>query len=181
MNHYVKELTQLFPRPLIHPSAPNNAMALSFLNSTKVRPLTHTSHAPHTHLTRPSHITHTSQLTIVASPSSPRYRLQSDSLAALGVGLKILLGMLSRHFAGSLPVFQATFTPPLPLNEYFEIIERHYRVSSPHCTHVHAQPPHYTLHTYSCPTPSLHTAHMFMPHPLTPHCAHVHAPPPHSS
>ena len=59
MNHYVKELTQLFPRPLIHPSAPNNAMALSFLNSTKVRPLTHTSHTPHTHLTRPSHTPHT--------------------------------------------------------------------------------------------------------------------------
>ncbi len=74
----------------------------------------------------PSHLT---QVTIVASPSSSRYRLQSDSLATLGAGLELLLNMLSKQFAGHVPAFKATFAPPLPLTEYFEIIERHYRVS----------------------------------------------------
>ena len=79
------------------------------------------------------HTTPTPQVTIVASPSSPRYRVQSDSLPALGVGLEILLGMLNRHFAGEDTPLKAIFTPPLPLNEYFEIIERHYRVRTSSC------------------------------------------------
>ena len=38
--------------------------------------------------------------------------------------------MLRNHFAGEDTPFRANFTPPLPLNEYFEIVEKHYRVSS---------------------------------------------------
>ncbi len=68
----------------------------------------------------------TVQVTIVASPSSPRYRLQSDSLAALGPAINIILDLLSQNFSGE--KVNILFTPPLPLNEYFDIIERHYKV-----------------------------------------------------
>ena len=70
-----------------------------------------------------------SDVTIVASKNTKRYRLQSDTLPALGVTLEWLLTKLKRYYSGEEPAFAASYTPPLPLQEYFEVIERHYKVS----------------------------------------------------
>lgn len=67
-------------------------------------------------------------VTVVASKGTQRYRLQSNSLAALATTLNWLLHSLQEYFKTQDETFSAKFTPPLPLNEYFEIIDRHFKV-----------------------------------------------------
>ena len=102
VNHIEPDLTKLFPPQLVMDNTPNNAVGLRFLQGSEV--------------------------TIVASRNTKRYRLQSDSLAAVGVALEWLLWRLEKYFSGGKSKFKGGFIPPLPLNEYFEIIERHYKV-----------------------------------------------------
>lgn len=67
-------------------------------------------------------------VTLVASKGTQRYRLQSNSLSALGTTLTWLLTVLEKYFKTQNITFTAKVSPPLPLNEYFEIVERHFKV-----------------------------------------------------
>ena len=96
------DLTKLVPPALFLKQTPNNAVGLCYLAGSEV--------------------------TVVASKNTKRYRLQSDTLPAIGVTLVWLLSRLRRYFAGENPPFVASYTPPLPLTEYFEVIDRHYKV-----------------------------------------------------
>lgn len=95
-------LSRLFPPQLILDHAPPHAVGLSYLSGQTV--------------------------TVVASKATRRYRLQSDDLPALAVVLKWLLASLQGYFRTRNEAFTAKFVPPLPLNEYFEIVDRHFKV-----------------------------------------------------
>lgn len=68
------------------------------------------------------------EVTVVASKSSKRYRLQSESFPAMAVLLEELVARLVKHHVGKEPVFEVGYSGPLPLNEYFEIIDRHFEL-----------------------------------------------------
>lgn len=69
-----------------------------------------------------------SSVTLVASKGTQRYRLQSNSLSALGCTMTWLLPQLDKRYKQQTPPFTAQFVPPLPLNEYFEVIDQHFKV-----------------------------------------------------
>ena len=69
------------------------------------------------------------EVTVVSSRSSSRYRLQSDNLAALAVFLQQLVSRLSQQLAGQEPPFEASYLNALPLNDYFDLLEKHFGVS----------------------------------------------------
>ena len=102
VNHCENDLTKLLPPALFLKQTPNNAVGLHYLSGSDV--------------------------TIVASKNTNRYRLQADTLPAIGVTLEWLLSRLRRYYGGESQPFSASFSPPLPLSEYFEVIERHYKV-----------------------------------------------------
>ena len=96
-------LTKLFPSPLVLDQAPPHALGVRYLCGPTV--------------------------TVLASKTSKqRYRLQSDNMAALGVTLNWLLSRLRHYYEENTSTFTAKLSSPLPLPEYFEIIERHLKV-----------------------------------------------------
>ena len=111
VNHCENDLTKLFPPALFLKQTPNNAVGLHYLAG--------------------------SNITVVASKNTNRYRLQADTLPAIGVTLEWLLSRLRRYYGGESQPFTASFSPPLPLSEYFEVIERHYKVGCHTCTCMH--------------------------------------------
>ena len=101
-NYYESDLKGILPASLFLNEGPRNAMGLRYLSGPEV--------------------------TIVASKNTKRYRLQSNSLPVIGVTLEWLLEQLHHYYGAKDPPFAASFTPPLPLSEYFEVIERHHKV-----------------------------------------------------
>lgn len=97
-------LSKLFPPPLVLDHAPPQAIGLRYLCGPVV--------------------------TVVASKGTQRYRLQSDSLPALGCTLRWLLKRLEEYYKLQGLPFTAKFSPPFPLNEYFEILDQHFKVSN---------------------------------------------------
>lgn len=95
-------MSKLFPSQLVLPEAPPQAVGVKYLCGPTV--------------------------TVVVSKGTNRYRLQSNSLSALGTSLSWLLETLEKYFESQRLLFSAKFSPPLPLNEYFEIIDRHFKV-----------------------------------------------------
>ena len=102
MNYYDSDLKGILPASLFLDEGPRNAVGLRYLSGSEV--------------------------TIVASKNTKRYRLQSNSLPVIGMTLEWLLDWLHRYYSTKEPPFAASFTPPLPLSEYFEVIERHHKV-----------------------------------------------------
>ena len=95
-------LSKLFPSELVMSEAPPQAVGVRYLCGPVV--------------------------TVVASKGTHRYRLQSNSLSALGTTLCWLLDTLEKYFESQHLSFSAKCSPPLPLNEYFEIVDRHFKV-----------------------------------------------------
>ncbi len=95
-------LSKLFPPQLLFSQAPPQAIGVRYLCGPVV--------------------------TVVASKGTQRYRLQSNSFPALATALNWLLGVLGEHFKKQNVTFAASYASPLPLNEYFEIIDRHFKV-----------------------------------------------------
>ena len=95
-------MSKLFPSQLVLDGAPPQALGLRYLCGPVV--------------------------TIVASKGTQRYRLQSDSLAVLGCALHWLLATLQEYFKQQGLSCTAKFAPPFPLNEYFEVLDRHFKV-----------------------------------------------------
>ncbi|KAK2178858.1 hypothetical protein NP493_524g01017 [Ridgeia piscesae] len=66
-------------------------------------------------------------ITVLASKTSQRYRLQSDEFEFMWLVLNELVTRLSSYFASHKQVdFKVSYTGDLPLQEYFVIIERHF-------------------------------------------------------
>ena len=93
-------MSKIFPPQLVLDHAPPQALGLLYLCGQSV--------------------------TVVASKATERYRLQSSSLPALSTILNWLLKRLEEIFKPQ--TFSANFAPPLPLNDYFVIIDRHFKV-----------------------------------------------------
>jgi Bardet-Biedl syndrome 9 protein len=66
------------------------------------------------------------EITIVASKSSERYRLQSETFPILGMFVEELIKKLEHHFQNKEPVFKAGYSGSLPLSDYFELLDHHY-------------------------------------------------------
>lgn len=84
------------------------------------------------------------EVTVVSSKSSERYRIQSDHFSAIAPMMDELIGRLGAHWKTRVPPFCARCNDKPPLNEYFEIIDNHYRmrISMEQCREVlkrHAQ------------------------------------------
>ncbi|UJR27621.1 hypothetical protein I4U23_008902 [Adineta vaga] len=63
-------------------------------------------------------------ISILASSKSQKYRFQSDSLASIWLFCNLLIERLH----SSSPTIEFEFGEPLPLNEYFLLIDRHYEL-----------------------------------------------------
>lgn len=60
-----------------------------------------------------------------------RYRLQSDSFESMWLPLHELVARLNGHFKrGANSDFRVSFDGALPLQEYFELVDMHFNVSS---------------------------------------------------
>uniref|UniRef100_A0A672RFV6 Bardet-Biedl syndrome 9 n=1 Tax=Sinocyclocheilus grahami TaxID=75366 RepID=A0A672RFV6_SINGR len=70
-----------------------------------------------------------SRVIVLASKTSQRYRIQSESFEDIWLVAKELVQRFDRHFA-SLGVkdFQNSFTGPIPLPEYFETVDHHFEL-----------------------------------------------------
>uniref|UniRef100_A0A8D0E015 Bardet-Biedl syndrome 9 n=1 Tax=Salvator merianae TaxID=96440 RepID=A0A8D0E015_SALMN len=70
-----------------------------------------------------------SRVTLLASKTSQRYRIQSDRLEDLWLITKELTLRLDEHFRKqNCKDFACTFSGPIPLQEYFEIIDHHFEL-----------------------------------------------------
>ncbi|XP_064646409.1 protein PTHB1-like [Lineus longissimus] len=70
-------------------------------------------------------------VTMLASKTSQRYRLQCDSFEPMWLLANELVNRLSGYFKGkNQDGFQASFSGALPLHEYFEVLEQHFEVRS---------------------------------------------------
>ncbi|XP_072859901.1 protein PTHB1 isoform X2 [Pogona vitticeps] len=70
-----------------------------------------------------------SKVTLLASKTSQRYRIQSDRLEDLWLVTKELTLRLEEHFRKqNCKDFACTFSGPIPLQEYFEIIDQHFEL-----------------------------------------------------
>ncbi|RMC05347.1 hypothetical protein DUI87_18536 [Hirundo rustica rustica] len=70
-----------------------------------------------------------SKTTLLASKTSQRYRIQSDELEDLWLVTKELVHRLEEHFKKSnCKDFACTFSGSIPLQEYFELIDRHFEL-----------------------------------------------------
>jgi Bardet-Biedl syndrome 9 protein len=70
------------------------------------------------------------EVTVLASKTSERYRIQSDHLEALAVIIDELVTRLSKYFAGRDTKLHVSFSGTLPLSDYFAYIDRHFKVFS---------------------------------------------------
>nr|XP_013051470.2 protein PTHB1 isoform X10 [Anser cygnoides] len=70
-----------------------------------------------------------SKITLLASKTSQRYRIQSDQLEDLWLITKELTLRLEEHFKKqNCKDFVCTFSGSIPLQEYFELIDRHFEL-----------------------------------------------------
>ncbi|NXN30141.1 PTHB1 protein, partial [Nycticryphes semicollaris] len=70
-----------------------------------------------------------SKTTLLASKTSQRYRIQSDQLEDLWLITKELILRLEEHFKKqNCKDFTCTFSGSIPLQEYFELIDRHFEL-----------------------------------------------------
>ncbi|XP_068863678.1 protein PTHB1 isoform X3 [Aphelocoma coerulescens] len=70
-----------------------------------------------------------SKTTLLASKTSQRYRIQSDHLEDLWLVTKELIHRLEVHFKKqTCKDFACTFSGSIPLQEYFELIDRHFEL-----------------------------------------------------
>nr|XP_034985952.1 protein PTHB1 isoform X1 [Zootoca vivipara] len=70
-----------------------------------------------------------SRVTLLASKTSQRYRIQSEQLEDLWLIVKELTVRLEEHFRKqNCKDFACTFSGPIPLQEYFEIIDHHFEL-----------------------------------------------------
>uniref|UniRef100_A0A8C3KZ86 Bardet-Biedl syndrome 9 n=1 Tax=Chrysolophus pictus TaxID=9089 RepID=A0A8C3KZ86_CHRPC len=70
-----------------------------------------------------------SKITLLASKTSQRYRIQSDQLEDLWLITKELTLRLEEHFKKqNCKDFACTFSGSVPLQEYFELIDRHFEL-----------------------------------------------------
>ncbi|NXJ70460.1 PTHB1 protein, partial [Rostratula benghalensis] len=70
-----------------------------------------------------------SKTTLLASKTSQRYRIQSDQLEDLWLITKELVLRLEEHFKKqNCKDFACTFSGSIPLQEYFELIDRHFEL-----------------------------------------------------
>uniref|UniRef100_A0A8C3KDU8 Bardet-Biedl syndrome 9 n=1 Tax=Calidris pygmaea TaxID=425635 RepID=A0A8C3KDU8_9CHAR len=70
-----------------------------------------------------------SKTTLLASKTSQRYRIQSDQLEDLWLITKELILRLEEHFKKqNCKDFACTFSGAIPLQEYFELIDRHFEL-----------------------------------------------------
>ncbi|ELT91668.1 hypothetical protein CAPTEDRAFT_90837, partial [Capitella teleta] len=69
-----------------------------------------------------------SVITMLASKTSQRYRLQSDDFASMWPLLSDLLLRLKSYFrvGQTSSDFKITYEGPLPLQEYFEVLDKHF-------------------------------------------------------
>ncbi|XP_025097943.1 protein PTHB1-like isoform X2 [Pomacea canaliculata] len=66
-------------------------------------------------------------VTVLASKTSQRYRLQCDRIEAMWIPLQELIKRLNKHFnRGKNGDFRASFDGSLPMQEYFELIDMHF-------------------------------------------------------
>ncbi|KAM3613772.1 uncharacterized protein V6R79_004898 [Siganus canaliculatus] len=69
------------------------------------------------------------KVTVVASRTSQRYRIQSDSFADMWLVVKELLHRFDRHFSKlGVKDFRKSFSGPLPLQEYFLSVDQHFQL-----------------------------------------------------
>ncbi|XP_051999864.1 protein PTHB1 isoform X2 [Xyrauchen texanus] len=75
------------------------------------------------------HLITGSRVTVLASKTSQRYRIQSESFEDIWLVAKELVQRFDQHFA-SLGVkdFRNSFTGPVPLSEYFEVVDHHFEL-----------------------------------------------------
>ena len=62
------------------------------------------------------------------STPTERYRIQSDHFSAIAPLADELIGRLAVHWKNRAPPFCARCSDKPPLNEYFDIIDNHYKV-----------------------------------------------------
>ncbi|KAH9495744.1 Protein PTHB1 [Bulinus truncatus] len=67
-------------------------------------------------------------VSVLASKTSQRYRLQSDQLEAIWLPLRELVARLNGHLKKSHGDFRVSFDGALPLQEYFELIDTHFEL-----------------------------------------------------
>uniref|UniRef100_A0A3B1IVI9 Bardet-Biedl syndrome 9 n=1 Tax=Astyanax mexicanus TaxID=7994 RepID=A0A3B1IVI9_ASTMX len=70
-----------------------------------------------------------SRVTVLASKTSQRYRIQSESFEDIWLVAKELVQRFDRHFAKlGVKDFRNTFSGPIPLSEYFERVDHHFEL-----------------------------------------------------
>ncbi|XP_022534824.2 protein PTHB1 isoform X3 [Astyanax mexicanus] len=70
-----------------------------------------------------------SRVTVLASKTSQRYRIQSESFEDIWLVAKELVQRFDRHFAKlGVKDFRNTFSGPIPLAEYFERVDHHFEL-----------------------------------------------------
>ncbi|KAG2464892.1 BMPER protein, partial [Polypterus senegalus] len=70
-----------------------------------------------------------SRVTVLASKTSQRYRIQGEVFEDLWLITKELVERFEKHFANQgAKDFQCSFTGPIPLAEYYEVIDRHFEL-----------------------------------------------------
>ncbi|XP_066512648.1 protein PTHB1-like [Hoplias malabaricus] len=70
-----------------------------------------------------------SRVTVLASKTSQRYRIQSESFEDIWLVAKELVQRFDRHFAKlGVKDFHNSFSGPIPLAEYFEIVDHHFEL-----------------------------------------------------
>ena len=151
-NHPVVSLHALFPSllPIGEEGGPQNAMGFRLLAGPEVTIVASKSSGNESF----SRIVYHQAVIWLQCCWTGRYRIQSESFPAIAGFLEELLTRLacyytkqvsnpslplpSPHFPSSPslisllqePQFQASYTSPLPLTEYFEFIEQHFKVGS---------------------------------------------------
>uniref|UniRef100_A0AAR2KAI4 Bardet-Biedl syndrome 9 n=1 Tax=Pygocentrus nattereri TaxID=42514 RepID=A0AAR2KAI4_PYGNA len=70
-----------------------------------------------------------SRVTVLASKTSQRYRIQSESFEDIWLVAKELVQRFDRHFAKlGVKDFRNSFSGPIPLAEYFETVDHHFEL-----------------------------------------------------
>nr|XP_015212539.1 PREDICTED: protein PTHB1 isoform X2 [Lepisosteus oculatus] len=70
-----------------------------------------------------------SRVTLLASKTSQRYRIQSEAFEDLWLVTKDLVRRFEKHFAKhGIRDYRCSFTGPIPLLEYFETVDRHFEL-----------------------------------------------------
>ncbi|XP_053083687.1 protein PTHB1 isoform X2 [Pangasianodon hypophthalmus] len=70
-----------------------------------------------------------SRVTVLASKTSQRYRIQSESFEDIWLVAKELVQRFERHFAKlGVKDFRNSFSGPIPLTEYFETVDHHFEL-----------------------------------------------------